>query len=306
MLALWREEKGAEVRSEHWRAATRHAEVQHGLVTAAQLRATGASPRSRDRAVARGRLVLIRRSVYAVAGSPESPWRPLMAACLAAGPAAVASHRAAAGLHGLVGFLPGAVELTATRLLRLSGVRCHVAPLARDDVVVVRGFRATSPARTVFDVAAEVEPALLRRVVGDAVRRRVCGAADLRRTLLASGGQGRAGTEALRAVVDDLAGGDSDLEARWLRALTSCGLRPAAFQHQLVVAGRVYVLDFAWPGARVGVEVDGWAFHRDRFTWDRDHDKANAYLEAGWRVVSVTSRTRHDDVVRQLRRFLAR
>lgn len=295
------------MRSEHWKVVARQAESQHGLVTAAQVRAAGASPRARDRAVAAGLLIPVRRSVYAVGGSPESAWRPLMAAYLVAGPSAVVSYRAAAGLHRLRGFLAGAVELTSPgRALRLRGARCHSASLLEDDVTVVRGFRATSASRTVLDIAGKVDPVLLRRIVGDAWRRRLLSRTDLQGVLERHGGRGHAGTEVLRQVAAEVAGGDSDLEAGWLRVLTSCGIRPPALQHQLVVAGRVYVLDFAWPSHRVGVEIDGWEFHRDRFTWDRDHDKANAYAEAGWTVLFVTSRTRREDVIRQLRRFISR
>lgn len=64
------------------------------------------------------------------------------------------------------------------------------------------------------------------------------------------------------------------------------------------------LVDFAWPEHRVGMEVDGWEPHRERSSFDRDHDKTNAYAEAGWTVLFVTSRTWPEDVFRQLRRFL--
>jgi very-short-patch-repair endonuclease len=56
----------------------------------------------------------------------------------------------------------------------------------------------------------------------------------------------------------------------------------------------------------VGIEVDGWEPHRARSIWDHDHDKANAFLEAGWRVLCVTSNSRPSEVVRQLRLFISR
>ena len=84
------------------------------------------------------------------------------------------------------------------------------------------------------------------------------------------------------------------------------GLAPTAVQHQVLAAGRVLILDFAWPEQRVGIEVDGWAAHRDRSVWDHDHDKVNAYQEVGWRVLFVTSNSRPSDVIRQLRLFISR
>ena len=98
---------------------------------------------------------------------------------------------------------------------------------------------------------------------------------------------------------------DSGLEARWLRILRRAGLAPPAFQHQVATGDRVLVMDFAWPFHRVGIEVDGWQPHRHRSAWDRDHDKINAYLEAGWRVLFVTSNTSANRTIRQLRAFLS-
>lgn len=290
------------MRPEQWRQVTELAAQQYGLVTVGQMRAIGASRSTVSRAVVRGRLVPVRRSVLGVAGSPASVRRPLMAACLAAGRKVVVSHRSAADLHRLPGILPGAVELTSTGPpLRLNGARCHSTTcLAPDDVVPIGPFLVTNAARTVADLAgAGLHASLLARIVAHALRQRLCSTTDLERQLEGR----RSGTEALRSLLRDHLGGDSHLEARWLRILAAAGLRPPVLQHQVVVGAGVLVLDFAWPQLRLGVEVDGWDVHRDRRVWDHDHDKVNAYLEAGWRVLFVTSRTRPADVVRQLRRF---
>jgi very-short-patch-repair endonuclease len=295
------------MRPDHWRLVTEIAAVQHGLVTYEQLLRSGAAVRSIRRAVDRGLLALVRRRVYRVNGVPDDVWQPVMAACLAGIPAAVASHRAAAGLHGFPGVRPGAVEVTAPRSARraLTGVRCHSSgALDPDDVMVVRNVPASSPARTIVDLAPAVDVRLLGRIVDDADRRGLCSPWDVESTLARVGGRGRAGSAALRALLADRVVADSGLETTWLRRLTRCGLRPPALQHQVVVRSRVLVVDMAWPDRRVGVEVDGWDPHRTRSAWDRDHDKANAYAEAGWRVLFVTSRTSTADAARQLRRFL--
>ncbi len=161
------------------------------------------------------------------------------------------------------------------------------------------------PALTLLDLAGGVSPPLLARMVDFACRRRLCTLRDLERCLDEVGGPGRPGTALLRQVLADRVGGDSDLEARWLRMLQRAGIRPTSVQHQVVVGGRVLILDLAWPEHRVGIEVDGWDHHRDRSVWDHDHDKFNAYLEAGWRVLFVTSNTPPGDVVRQLRSFIS-
>lgn len=297
------------MRPEHWAEVAALAAAQHGLVSTEQVLGSGACDRSLRRALTGGRLTPVRKGVLAVAGAPASVWQPLQAAILAAGPGVVASHESAAGLHRLPGFLPGAVEVTgpAGQPLRLQGVACHsTGDLRPGDVVEVDGFPVTSPTRTILDLSGRLSPYLLGRIVDDACRRHVSSTAELQRCLDELGGRGRRGTVRLRRVLDDRLGGDSDLEARWLRALRRAGLSPPALQHQVVVGDRVFLLDLAWPRWRVGVEVDGWRHHGNRSAWDHDHDKANAYLEAGWWVLFVTSNTPVADTARQLRRFMLR
>jgi very-short-patch-repair endonuclease len=168
----------------------------------------------------------------------------------------------------------------------------------------VLGIPVTCPARTIVDLATELPAPRIGALVDHARRRGQCSPLELEEALLRLGGPGRAGTAALRRALSDRVAGDSDLEARWLRTLSRAGLRPPAIQHQVVAGGGVLLLDFAWPDRRVGVEVDGWEPHRHRSAWDHDHDKINAYLEAGWRVLFVTSNSRRPDVIRQLRSFI--
>ncbi len=52
--------------------------------------------------------------------------------------------------------------------------------------------------------------------------------------------------------------------------------------------GRRCKLDFAWPSARLAVEVDGRAYHSDAASFERDRDRRMALHVAGWTVVEVT------------------
>ena len=131
--------------------------------------------------------------------------------------------------------------------------------LMADDTAEVHGLMATSPVRTVVDVAGLLHPTLLGKIVDFALRGRLCTEEDLERHVVQLGGRGRRGTAQLRRILSDRTGGDSALEARWLRVLQGAGLRPTALQHQLMVGSRVFLLDFAWPERRVGVEADGSA-----------------------------------------------
>lgn len=49
--------------------------------------------------------------------------------------------------------------------------------------------------------------------------------------------------------------------------------------------------DFAWPQFRIAVEIDGFGFGHQSLTGiARGHEKQNAGVELGWRVLRFTSR----------------
>ena len=66
-------------------------------------------------------------------------------------------------------------------------------------------------------------------------------------------------------------------------ALVFGGLPPPAVQHPVVVRGRRYYLDLAYP-QRVAIEYDG-ADHRTQRRARRDLEREAALASAGWRVL---------------------
>jgi very-short-patch-repair endonuclease len=56
-----------------------------------------------------------------------------------------------------------------------------------------------------------------------------------------------------------------------------------------------FSVDALWPAARVVVELDGWAHHKEREAAARDRDKTNRLQLAGYRVL----RFLHGDLVRR-------
>ena len=118
---------------------------QHGLVTTRQAAELGFSADMVRTAVMRGWLRPVRRGVYAVAGIPipASDWQPIMAAVLAAGPRAAASHRSAAVIHGFDGIIAETPELVVPHGCRhqLPGVWVHRSrDLAPVDITVRHGI----------------------------------------------------------------------------------------------------------------------------------------------------------------------
>ena len=77
-----------------------------------------------------------------------------------------------------------------------------------------------------------------------------------------------------------------------------------------VASGRTYELDWAFPDARVGIEVDGYGIHlRSMEAFDDDRWRRNEIENEGWQVLNFTARHIHHSpgqVVSQVRDALAR
>lgn len=291
-----------------WQAVTALAVTQHGLVTTAQTRDLGLRADAVQRAVGAGLLTRSRRGVLRVAGAPPTPWEGLMAACLAAGPDAVAARRSAGTLYGLAVAAPPQPEIVCGDQLAdgLAGTLAHRSRrLPPEHRTVVDGVPCTTVERTIIDLAALLTRPALTALVDDADRRRLCRPVDIDVCLCTTTTRGRAGVATLRLVLADRVGGASALEATWLRHLRDGGLPAPELQHQVLLGGRVLLLDAAWPAPRVTLEVNGWDAHRTRGSFDADAERFNLLIAAGWRIVQATSRSEPARVVAQLRHLLA-
>jgi len=143
-----------------------HLAAQHGLITRRQAIEAGLSGREIDSMVRSGRWVLVRRGVYAL---PETAAAAISigerqrlldrAACLRISVPFVRSHETAALELGLAVMLPRERLTHVTRPCVGShlrwGVKHHLAPYRRDDVVDAGGFKVLGPARTAIDIARE-------------------------------------------------------------------------------------------------------------------------------------------------------
>ena len=74
------------------------------------------------------------------------------------------------------------------------------------------------------------------------------------------------------------------MESRTRMALVLGGLPPPAVQHPVVVGGRRYYLDLAYPHRRLAIEYDG-DDHRRQARARRDLEREAALVAAGWRVL---------------------
>ena len=281
-----------------WHRLADLAAEQHGLVTTGQAE-EALSPRSLDRATARGHLIPYRYGVYLMAGAPRTEFQPIMAACLAGGPFVAASHRSAAILHEFPGIArPPDPEITifghCSR--RLDEVVPHRSDfLDPRDLCAVRNIPTTSAARTIVDMGRYVTTFLQVRMLDHAKRRRLCTYEDVAECLLRIGGRGRPGSGRLlkaveRRIATGFDPGDSDLEAKVVAALRRHRLPAFVQQHQVVCGLRVFLIDIAWPEAQVGVEVKG-DVHLDPSVADNDADRENLLRDAGWIIYDARPQT---------------
>jgi very-short-patch-repair endonuclease len=271
------------------------AATQHGAAARYQLLPAGVSPTAVDRRVASGRLSVLYPGVYLARGHRCSWEARIMGACLAAGPGAVASHRAAAWLHGLAG-CPPVVELSVPlgRHPRLRGVEVHrVSTLGPADVHPQAGIPCTRPARTLVDLAAVVTPDVLEAALDDALTRHLVTCAHLARRLDALGRPGRRGSGVLARLLQERAGGKprstSDFERRFFRILRQGGLPLPVPQFPVhLPTGRPAAIDYAYPDVLLAIECDSYLHHSSKRDWARDHTRNALLVSMGWRVLPVT------------------
>jgi hypothetical protein len=137
------------------------AERQYGLFTLGQASHCGLNRTTIYRRVKNGRYVIEHPGVFAFAGVPESWERRVLAACLAAGHGAVASHRTAARIWRLVEPRDDHVEILVPRHRRprLRGVTVHRSTdLLADGTTVRARIPVTNPLRTIVDLGAVLPP----------------------------------------------------------------------------------------------------------------------------------------------------
>jgi very-short-patch-repair endonuclease len=240
-----------------------------------------------DRLIVAGLLIRIHHGVYAVGHARLSARGRWMAAVLACGDGARLSHRDALALHDVRRIGSGAVHVTAPRLHRLAGIRCHtVRDQSRLGDVIVDSIPVTSLERAVLDEAVTLSAQRLRALLEEIERR---DRFDLRRfsaEVDASPGHHGAGRlrAALAAMSDMPPELRSGLERAFLTLVRTAGLpEPSA---NVVVAGELF--DFHWPSHHVLVETDSWRYHRSRRSFENDRRRANAAVLAGETLLRVT------------------
>jgi len=151
--------------------------MQHGYFTTSQARERGISSQLLRHYVRRNRFERVRRGLYRLPGFPRPEDDEMREKWMAVGiEKAILSHQSALALLDLSDVIPNAVHLLLARryrgLRRPAGVVIHTRPDREEvDTVWREGLPLTAPARTLIDVAGEVQPEQLEMALRQALGR---------------------------------------------------------------------------------------------------------------------------------------
>jgi hypothetical protein len=172
---------------------------QHGLILRGQLRLLGVSWEEERRQLDRSEWELVSPTVLRLAESRRTPEQALMAACLAGGLTAVASHESAAWLWA-IGPLPGRHAITVTRgaSARVREASVHRPKDYPQHVLVREGIPLTNPLRTLVDLGSVVSGDRLHEAVDRALASKLVTIEAIEAELARLGRRGRGGSGRLR------------------------------------------------------------------------------------------------------------
>lgn len=267
----------------------RLARLQHGVVSRAQLVEAGLSTSGISRLVTQRGWEQVHRGVFRAPGAPVTFAQRVLAAQLAIPLPSVVTADAAAHLYGVRG-APEIIDLLLdekARVLAPPGTRLlRSRTLVDSDVSRYQGIRVATGTRLAIDYARLALVPDIRALLIDLRQRRLLTIEQVEERLSKIGpvqGCGR-----MRRLVSELKADrcDSILEYEIRQVIARSDLPPPAEGPVPVeVAGRRLHVDIGWAEARVGIEVDGFAYHSSRKDLERDHRRGNLLTLAEWAVL---------------------
>ena len=279
-----------------------HTGAQHGHFSTAQARAADISKYAVHRLQGQALTERVHANVYRLTSAPVTWKGRLMAAVLAAGPGAVASHAWALKLHGIDRVRPPVtpqVTIAASRVRVVAGVEVHRSrELERCDIVTVDGIPATSGTRTAVDLASTGSETDVMAVVDDLICRRKSTREWMHRRACHLR-PGRPGVGVIVRITHPDAEGEfwSYLERRFDRDVVArFGLPVPAYNVPVHDAhGRIGLADASWePGSPVVTELEGLRFHSLTPARRKDARRYNRYATSG----RIPLRFTYEDVMK--------
>jgi len=261
------------------------ARAQHGVISSAQLAAAGLSARWSEHRVSCGWLRRLHRGIYLV-GPLEAEHSLAMAATLACGPTAVLGCYPAAVVWDWRPPAEGPMHVIVGRDRRdRPGIQIHRATLHPQDITRCHGIPVTSAARTLLDLAATSTTRELELALNEAfLQRRVSTHSLNAQFQRYPHHRGTTALKEARQIGPKLT--RSEAERLMLTLIDQAGLPTPETNVRL--AG--YEVDLLWPDHNLILEIDGYAFHSTRRSFERDRRRDQTLIAAGYRVMRVTWR----------------
>ena len=289
--------------------------AQKGLTTTDQLSGLGLTDWQIRGLVARGEFIRDHQRVLRLAGAPATRAQRILSATMSV-EGAVASHLTAAELAHFASApkdLGVTITVSTPSYHDLVGVRVRRSNLMPPHhLCTIDGIPTTRPERTVVDLAADLGPKPLRRMIEQQYvdgRITVVRMERVVRDVAAPGRRGMVRLCRALELIDGQPPSESELEARFVELVESHHLplpeRQLTFEWADRERGRV---DTAWPIHRLIVELDGRKFHSLMSAFERDRRRDQLATMAGWRPIRFTWRQvvhSPSEVVATLRALLA-
>lgn len=170
---------------------------------------------------------------------------------------------------------------------RRPGVRIYRTELQRDEVTKLDAIPVTTAARTLFDLARSISGRDLEQAVAEALARRVTDRACIE--AIAKRYARRPAARRLMALMG------SDQEPALARSAAEEALllliRRAGLPHpEMNVRVHGFEVDLYWRAEGLVAEMDGFAFHASRRSFEADRRRDAMLAAAGLRVMRVTWR----------------
>ena len=273
------------------------AELQHGVLSAAQLLGTDLTRDTLKSRVRLGNWQRLHRGVYATFSGEPGREAVLWAAVLSAGPGAMLSYSTAAEVAGLIDKPGEVVHVTIPgerRIARTPGIAIHLSARAAQAQHPARLPPQTRIEETILDLASAARS--LDDTCGWVTRgigRRLTTAPKLRAAMEARGKMGWR-TELAELLSPEVDGVHSSLEWRYYRDVERPhGLPGGGRQVRSLRAGHSEYRDKLYEAYGVALELDGRIAHPGDRRWDdirRDNAAAALgiiTLRYGWVDVAI-------------------
>jgi hypothetical protein len=278
---------------------------QAGNITRGQLLELGLDDDAIRYRVKVGRLYRVFRGVYSVGRRPITIQEWASAAVLACGPGAALSHGSAMVLWGYWRHWDTPIEVTVVGDRRTKGIRVHRSTtLHRRDQSTQLGVRVTTPAQTALDMSPRLNDKQLKRAVSNMLNSLWASEDRFAETLAR-----HPSAPGARRIAKLIGLPGTPTRSGWedgFPAFCAAHGLPAPVMGAPVCG---YLVDALFVRERVIVELDSWAFHKDKIAFETDRERDADALAHGFVTVRMTwerIEQRPQREAHRLRRILAR